>query len=56
MFEFHTDRKRYFDMQVANTLKYVIPFIETHTKIAEGTRVLEIGCGEAGVQIGRAHV
>ena len=36
-------------MQVANTLKYVIPFIETHTKIAEGTRVLEIGCGEAGV-------
>ena len=36
-------------MQVANTLKYVIPFIEAHTKLVEGTRVLEIGCGEAGV-------
>src|SRR3982751_1772807 len=49
MFEFHGDRKRYFDIQVENTRKYVIPFIEKYKAIALGTRVLEIGCGEAGV-------
>ena len=49
MFEFHGDRKRYFDIQVENTRKYVIPFIENNKTITAGTRVLEIGCGEAGV-------
>lgn len=49
MFEFHGDRKRYFDIQVENTRKYVIPFIEVGKPIVSGTRVLEIGCGEAGV-------
>lgn len=49
MLEFHADRKRYFDIQVANAAKYVIPFIEEKFKIKEGMRILEIGCGEAGV-------
>src|SRR5689334_7626278 len=49
MFEFHGDRKRYFEIQVENTRKYVIPFIEQYKPIPAGTRVLEIGCGEAGV-------
>lgn len=49
MFEFHGDRKRYFDIQVENTRKYVIPFIEKYKTLKPGTRVLEIGCGEAGV-------
>jgi SAM-dependent methyltransferase len=49
MFEFHGDRKRYFDIQVENTSKYVIPFIERYKAVTPGTRVLEIGCGEAGV-------
>ena len=49
MFEFHGDRRRYFDIQVNNTRKYVIPFIEQHKPVLPGTRVLEIGCGEAGV-------
>lgn len=49
MFEFHGDRKRYFEIQVENTGKYVIPFIENYKSIVAGTRVLEIGCGEAGV-------
>lgn len=49
MFEFHGDRKRYFEIQVDNTRKYVIPFIENYKPIVAGTRVLEIGCGEAGV-------
>src|SRR5882757_5583713 len=49
MFEFHKDRKRYFDIQVSNTAKYVIPFIRENLPFREGARVLEIGAGEAGV-------
>ena len=49
MFDFHKDRKRYFDIQVLNTEKYVLPFIEEKFPILLGMRVLEIGCGEGGV-------
>jgi 2-polyprenyl-3-methyl-5-hydroxy-6-metoxy-1,4-benzoquinol methylase len=49
MFEFHADRKRYFDIQVLNSQKYILPFIESNLTIREGMRVLEIGCGEGGV-------
>lgn len=49
MFEFHADRKRYFEIQVLNTEKYVLPFIEKAFSIKPGMRVLEIGCGEGGV-------
>jgi SAM-dependent methyltransferase len=49
MFEFHGDRKRYFEIQVLNTEKYVIPFIEEAFAVKPGMRVLEIGCGEGGV-------
>ena len=49
MFEFHTDKKRYFEIQQENAEEYVIPFIEDKFKLVPGTRVLEIGCGEGGV-------
>ncbi len=49
MFEFHNNRKRYFDIQVINAAKYVIPFIEEKFTITAGMRVIEIGCGEGGV-------
>ena len=49
MFEFHGDRKRYYEIQKLNTERYVIPFIEQKMVIKPGFRVLEIGCGEAGV-------
>lgn len=49
MFEFHADRKKYFDIQVLNAEQYVIPFIEEKFSINPGMRVLEIGCGEGGV-------
>jgi len=49
MFEFHRDRRRYFDMQIENTAEYLIPFVEERFPIRAGMRVLEIGCGEGGV-------
>lgn len=49
MYEFHGDKKRYFDIQAENAAKYVLPFIEEKFPIHEGMRVLEIGCGEGGV-------
>lgn len=49
MYEFHGDRKRYFDIQTENAAQYVIPFIEEKYAITPGMRVLEIGCGEGGV-------
>ena len=49
MFEFHADRKRYFDIQEENARRYVIPFIEERFPIQPGMRVMEIGCGEGGV-------
>ena len=49
MFEFHADRKRYFEIQLLNAEKYVIPFIEEKFLLKPGMRILEIGCGEGGV-------
>jgi SAM-dependent methyltransferase len=49
MFDFHQDRRRYFDMQATNAKESLIPFIETHFPLPSGARVLEIGCGEGGV-------
>lgn len=49
MFDFHTDKKRYFEIQLENAEEYVIPFIEKKFTLKPGTRVLEIGCGEGGV-------
>jgi 2-polyprenyl-3-methyl-5-hydroxy-6-metoxy-1,4-benzoquinol methylase len=49
MFEFHADRKRYFDIQLLNAEKYILPFIESNFEITKGMRVMEIGCGEGGV-------
>jgi SAM-dependent methyltransferase len=49
MFDFHADRKRYFEMQYLNAKGYVLPFIERIFPIKSGMRVLEIGAGEGGV-------
>ena len=49
MFDFHTDNEWYFQMQLMTANEYIIPFIEKTCPLREGMRVLEIGCGEAGV-------
>lgn len=49
MYEFHQDKERYFEMQYRIAKDYIIPFIQVHAPEREWGRVLEIGCGEAGV-------
>lgn len=45
----HKDERVRFEQQVENSRSYVLSFIEKTKKIATGTNVLEIGCGEGGV-------
>lgn len=48
-FEFHADKQRYFQIQYENAKTSVLPFAQDSLRIAADTRVLEIGCAEAGV-------
>ncbi len=49
MFEFHANKKKYFDINVATTTEYILPFIEQKLSLQKGMRVLDFGCGEGGV-------
>ena len=49
MFDFHQDKKTYFNYQYLNSKNYIIPFILTGKNVAKKLNVLEIGCAEAGV-------
>lgn len=49
MYEFHGDKRRYFDMTYQVTKEYIVPFLQKTTDLSKPLRVLEIGCGEAGV-------
>jgi SAM-dependent methyltransferase len=49
MYDFHSDSDWYFQIQERNSEEYVIPFIEEVYPLKPGSRVLEIGCGKAGV-------
>lgn len=49
MYEFHRDKARYFNYQYLTARDHIIPFVEQAAPVREGMRVLEIGCGEAGV-------
>jgi len=48
MHERYTNRELYFKEQARTTFKYVIPYIEDVKQITPQSRVLEIGCSEAG--------
>ena len=45
---YHADAGQKYDQQVENARTYILPFVEAAVPI-EGKRVLEIGCGEAGI-------
>lgn len=49
MYNFHKDKKKYFQWQYDVAKEWVIPFIEEVRTIQKGQRILEIGCAEAGV-------
>lgn len=49
MFEFHKDKEGYFNMQKQVTEEYVMPFLKDKIDFSQPLKVLEIGCGEAGV-------
>jgi 2-polyprenyl-3-methyl-5-hydroxy-6-metoxy-1,4-benzoquinol methylase len=48
-FDFHSDTLAYFNIQYENARKYLVPFVKEQVALKPGTKVLEIGCGEAGV-------
>ncbi|HRG21771.1 MAG TPA: class I SAM-dependent methyltransferase [Saprospiraceae bacterium] len=47
MYDFHENKSRYFEIQRWVTAQYIIPFLELPANTS--LRVLEVGCGEAGV-------
>ncbi len=49
MYEFHGDKRYYFDMTHKVTVGHIIPFIQEKFQFPSDMTVLEIGCGEAGV-------
>lgn len=49
MFDFHKDKARYFNFQYLTSRDYLIPFIEKDKPLNTESKILEIGCGEAGV-------
>jgi len=49
MFQFHHDRKRYFDIQYQVATHKIIPIIEKFFNFNNNIRVLEVGCGEGGI-------
>ena len=49
MYSFHQDKKKYFQWQYDVAKEWVIPFIEEVDTIGNGSKILEIGCAEAGV-------
>ena len=49
MYEFHLDRDRYFQMQKIVCEENIIPFINKIHPISRDAKILEIGCGTAGV-------
>lgn len=48
MFDFQKDKAKYFDYQYKTAKEYIIPFLGK-TKVDQSRKILEIGCGEAGV-------
>jgi SAM-dependent methyltransferase len=48
-YAYHANKQQYFEHQRRVTAEHVLPFIERSWSLPEPARVMEIGCGEAGV-------
>lgn len=49
MYDYHSDKRRYFEMQYLTARDFIIPMLEQIKPLANDQNVLEIGCAEAGV-------
>ncbi|HMY84648.1 MAG: class I SAM-dependent methyltransferase [Saprospiraceae bacterium] len=49
MLEFHSDIKTYFNIQYLTSRDHIIPYLSQFMDTCSSIRVLEVGCGEAGV-------
>lgn len=49
MYDFHSNKELYFNIQYKTSKEYIIPFIENNVEIDRDLKILEIGCAEAGV-------
>lgn len=49
MHGFHSDKRRYFQMQYECSRDYILPFLEGHVDLSTPKDILEIGSAEAGV-------
>lgn len=49
MLEFHSDIKTYFHIQYLTSRDHIIPYLQDKMDLSSPIRVLEVGCGEAGV-------
>ena len=49
MYEFHTDYKKYFDIQLSNAQQWILPFVQEVKPIEPGMQLLEIGCGQGSL-------
>lgn len=49
MYDFHKDKKRYFDYQYKIAKDYILPFVDSFLPDSKPRQILEVGCAEAGV-------
>lgn len=49
MLEFHSDIETYFKIQYLTSRDHIIPYLKGKMDMTPPLRVLEVGCGEAGV-------
>ena len=49
MYDFHKDKKRYFNYQYRTAKEHILPFVDAFLPSDKPRQILEIGCAEAGV-------
>ena len=56
MYDFHTDNKKYFEIQLSNVRQWIVPFVQQVKVIEPGMQLLEIGCGQGSLLRGFCEV